>query len=84
MVNFQAIKKKEGQVNFQAMVRVAKRDRSNKTGERELGVDTGWKVFLPNQARPGFARKARRSRRLLRAPIASVGGNSRNAMNINS
>jgi hypothetical protein len=75
MVNFQAIKKKEGQVNFQAMVRVAKRDRSNKTGERELGVDTGWKVFLANQARPRICYKnRRRSRRLLRAPIASAGG----------
>jgi hypothetical protein len=30
-------------------VRVAKRDRSNKRGEPELGVDTGWKVFLANQ-----------------------------------
>jgi hypothetical protein len=66
----------EGQVGM------AERDRSDKRGERGWGVDTGWKVFLTNQACPRiYYKNRRRSRRLLRAPTASAGDNFRNAIN---
>jgi pimeloyl-ACP methyl ester carboxylesterase len=53
----QALKDYQASSAGRRYIGVAKRDRSNKRGERELGVDTGWKVFLANQHAPEFATK---------------------------